>query len=137
MLITPAYAHSAMHGWVRSGDPPAMTLGSPGVQGPVGTGTQGIGVRVPSAAAVAAATAGLAILLQRIKEGMFNIGTISAMVPTSVAGVVIAAPLGRKVRGIGALPIVHWAIAPVVTAKGMLNPPFLTFLSSLEGQRPT
>jgi hypothetical protein len=37
------------------------TVGEPGAQGAAVTGTQGIGVKAPKAAAVAAATVGLAI----------------------------------------------------------------------------
>ena len=37
----------------RIGPPPTSVAGATGVQGPVGTGTHGIGVSTPNAAAVA------------------------------------------------------------------------------------
>ena len=47
-----------MHELLSAGMPPIITVGEPGFQGPAGTGMHGIGVRTPSAAAVAAATCG-------------------------------------------------------------------------------
>ena len=64
---------------LRAGMPPTSTVALPGTQVPAGTGTQGIGVRTPSAAAVAAATAGFAID-EHIPNGMtLAIGLQSAM----------------------------------------------------------
>ena len=48
-----------VHELVNAGMPPISTVGDPGFQGVV-TGIHGIGVSAPSAAAVAAATIGLA-----------------------------------------------------------------------------
>ena len=51
-------AHMQMH-WlllVSAGMFPAVTVGAPGTQGEEVAGTQGMGVRAPAAAAVAAAT---------------------------------------------------------------------------------
>ena len=55
-----------------------MTVGDPGAQGAAQAGTQGCGVRTPDAAAVALATAGLAIELH-IPKVMGGLG-ISMMV---------------------------------------------------------
>ena len=61
-----------------------LTLGEPGVQGAGVLGTHGIGVRVPMAAAVAAAVAGKAGERQTPKGGMFAIGLWSRMLPASM-----------------------------------------------------
>ena len=57
MLIVPPYAHISFPSLTSAGIPP---ISGPGlqVQIPMGAGTQGIGVRTPSAAAVAEATVG-------------------------------------------------------------------------------
>jgi hypothetical protein len=51
------------------------TVGAPGTQGAAVAGIQGIGVNTPIAAAVAAATVGLAGELHTPKGSMFSIGT--------------------------------------------------------------
>lgn len=53
---------------------PIKTVGEPGIHGAEVTGTQGIGVNVPNFAAVALATAGFDIELQRANGAMFAIG---------------------------------------------------------------
>ena len=55
--------------------PPIVTIGEPGAQGAGVTGTHGIGVNTPKAAAVADATAGLAMDMHMPKGGMLVIGT--------------------------------------------------------------
>ena len=52
-----------------------MTLAAPGVHGVLTAGTHGAGVKAPALAAVAAATAGLAIAPHIPNDGMFAIGT--------------------------------------------------------------
>jgi hypothetical protein len=59
------------------------TVGEPGVHGAGVTGTHGIGVRTPIAAAVAAATVGLAREVHMPKGMMFTIGLLSMMLPAS------------------------------------------------------
>jgi hypothetical protein len=56
------------------------TVGDPGAQGAAVTGTQGIGVSTPKAAAVAAATVGLAGELHMPNGVMFMIGLLSIIV---------------------------------------------------------
>jgi hypothetical protein len=51
------------------------TVGEPGAHGALVTGMHGIGVNAPIAAAVAAATIGLANELHIPNGGMFSIGT--------------------------------------------------------------
>ena len=58
-----------------AGMPPINTVGAPGDQGEAVAGIQGWGVKVPEAAAVAAATIGLAGLWHMPKGAMFIIGT--------------------------------------------------------------
>jgi hypothetical protein len=52
-----------------------MTLPAPGVHGVLTAGTHGAGVNAPDAAAVAAATAGLAIAPHIPNDGMLTSGT--------------------------------------------------------------
>jgi len=72
--ITPAHRHISLQVLSSTGIPPLITVGTPGSQGAGVAGTQGIGVSTPSAAAVAAATVGLAMLLHMPKGGIFAIG---------------------------------------------------------------
>ena len=51
-----------------------IRVGAPGTHGATVIGTHGIGVNTPSAAAVAAATSGLAGLMHMPKGGMLTIG---------------------------------------------------------------
>jgi hypothetical protein len=75
MVITPPQLHINMEELLSSGTFPMSTVGDPGTQGAVVTGTQGIGVKTPKAAAVAAATEGLAGELHIPKGMMFTMGT--------------------------------------------------------------
>lgn len=79
MLITPPQQHWQVEELFSAGRFPIMTVGDPGFQGVV-TGMHGIGVRTPSAAAVAAATIGFAIDMQTPNGGMFTNGAKSMMV---------------------------------------------------------
>src|SRR5437870_4664119 len=58
--ITPPQLHMHLEVLFNAGIGPIITVGEPGAQGAGVTGTQGIGVSTPRAAAVAAATIGLA-----------------------------------------------------------------------------
>src|SRR5262245_5499793 len=78
--ITPAHAHRHFDVLARAGAPATSTVGLPGAQGPVGTGTQGAGVNTPRAAAVAATTAGLVGALHIPKGGMLATGAQSSTV---------------------------------------------------------
>src|SRR5438270_12945776 len=60
IVMTPAQVHMHWNVLFRAGMPPIRTVGEPGAHGAGVTGIQGTGVRIPRAAAVAAATAGLA-----------------------------------------------------------------------------
>lgn len=67
--ITPPQLHINFELFCNAGWPPTNTVGEPGAHGAAVTGTQGIGVSTPIAAAVAAATCGLAGQLH-IPNGM-------------------------------------------------------------------
>lgn len=117
--MTPAQAH--MHWLVlfRAGWPPIMTVGDPGVQGPVGTGMQGCGVSTPSAAEVAEATWGFASDMHMAKGGMFTIGAMSMIF--AAGGPPPMAWCGDALNALGAIPKLHWSIAPVTTRLGIVR----------------
>ena len=58
MLTVPAHVHMHVDVLFKIGCPPSRTVGEPGIHGAIVIGMQGIGVKTPSAAAVAAATIG-------------------------------------------------------------------------------
>ena len=72
--------HSSEHSCVRIGLPPIRIDGLTACHGPAGTIVQGIGVNTPSAAAVAAATCGVAKGMHIPNGAMFVPGAISIMV---------------------------------------------------------
>ena len=99
-----------------------MTFTEPGAHGPAGTGTQGIGVGTPRAAAVAAMTAGFAGEAHIPNIGMFAIGNVSAIVATNWPPAVTGAPLGTTVSGTGGpRPMVHDSIAELTTRGGIVR----------------
>ena len=79
MLITPPQQHWHVEELFNAGRLPIITVGEPGFHGVV-TGMQGIGVRTPRAAAVAAATIGLASDMHTPKGGIFTKGAKSMIV---------------------------------------------------------
>jgi len=91
-----------------------LTVGDPGIQGAAVTGTQGIGVRTPSAAAVAEATVGLAVDMHMPKGRMLTPGTLSIMV---AAGVVLTTRLdGIIFKLLGEEPKLQVVAAPAHTS---------------------
>lgn len=70
----------SLHELLRAGLLAIITVGEPGAQGAEVTGTQGIGVSTPCAAAVAAETVGFAIEEHMPKGRIFFMGTLSMMV---------------------------------------------------------
>jgi hypothetical protein len=69
-----------------------------------------MGVKAPSAAAVAAATAGFAMLLHMPNGSTFRNGTLSMML--AAGAVATTRFLGSTANVDGAAPIVHLKIAP-------------------------
>src|SRR5262245_12173918 len=118
--IMPPNAHVSLQLESSAGMLPINTVGTPGAHGPAGTGVQGIGVNTPSAAAVAAATAGFA-KLEHMPNGItLRNGTLSAML---AAG----APANTRLTGNttsepGAIPMVHIVVAPALTIRPMTSP---------------
>ena len=109
---------------VSTGTPPSTTFVEPGVHGPVGTGTQGIGVWTPRAADVAAITAGFAGELHIPKVGMLAIGIVSAIVSPAAACRRSPACPGTAVSGTGGpRPIVHDTMAALTTTGGIVALP--------------
>lgn len=81
--ITPPQEHINLELLLRAGMLPIRTVGDPGAHGAAVTGTQGMGVRTPNAAAVAAATVGLEGELHMPNGGMLEMGMLSMMVAAS------------------------------------------------------
>lgn len=89
------------------------TVGDPGAHGVEVTGIQGIGVSTPRAAAVAAATVGLARELHIPKGEMLTSGLLSKIFATGNA--TNACLSGKALNIAGATPKEHCNIAPPVT----------------------
>ena len=78
--MTPPHKHMHVHVLSSEGLLPVSTVTAPGTQGVIVIGIQGCGVSTPNAAAVAAATIGLAGLMHMPKEPMLTIGWWSMIV---------------------------------------------------------
>jgi hypothetical protein len=91
------------------------TVGEPTIQGATVTGTQGMGVSTPQAAAVAEATVGLLGVLHMPKGGMLAIGAKSIMVAARGPPVITGIPLGMTMRELGVTPKLHIIMAPAQT----------------------
>lgn len=114
-LITPPQAQLSLQLLSTIGSDPLRTVGTPGTQGATVTGTQGIGVNTPRAAAVAAATVGLETLVHMPNGGTFTIGALCMMLAEGGPGVSMVV-LGITTRLDGATPNVHIMVAPMHTA---------------------
>lgn len=93
------------------GDPPTRTR-EVEIHGAGVTGTQGMGVRTPSAAAVAEATTGFAMDRHMPKGTMFTIGLLSRMLPAGGPWA-ITRLTGRMLSGDGVNPMLHLIIEPL------------------------
>jgi hypothetical protein len=103
--ITPPQLHISFDVWLRAGYPPISTVGLPGAHGAESNGMQGIGVKTPRAAAVAAATCGLDGQLHIPKTGMFTNGLLSMIVARGVLLITLFA--GSTIKVPGAAPKEH------------------------------
>jgi hypothetical protein len=122
ILITPPHEqlHIAVLG--RAGKPLILVLNAPGAQGPTGTGTQGIGVNTPSAAAVADATAGFSREVHIPKGGIFTSGAKSMMVAAGKPPTVTGGPFGTTINELGVNPKgTHWSEAPIQVSGGIVH----------------
>ncbi len=114
MVITPAQLHMHIDALSNAVIFPCVTVIPPGVQGLEVIGMQGIGVNTPNAAAVAAATVGLAMLMHIPNGTIFTMGAKSM---TVAAGIFehVTPVTGSTVRVLGAAPNVHIVVAPETT----------------------
>lgn len=110
-------------------------MADPGAHAPAGTGTHGIGVSVPSAAEVAAATVGLDRLVHIANGGMFMPGTTLV---TTAAGrpSITTCDCGSADSVAGAVPNEHVIIAPVTAFGGIGSPYFFEPLTEAESVPP-
>lgn len=99
---------------LRAGMLPIITVADPGAHGAGITGTQGIGVKTPKAAAVAEATSGFAMELHIPKGGMFTIGMLSMMFEAGVPPTMTLF-FGSTLFALGATPKVQAIMAPMTT----------------------
>jgi hypothetical protein len=113
-VMTPPHAHTQVLGEVSTGRPPISVRVATGIHGPVGFGTQGIGVSTPSAAAVADATVGLASEVHMANGGMLASGTMSAIVAAGLPSITTRL-VGMTFNVDGAMPKLHIIIAVAVT----------------------
>ena len=105
--------HIRMLESVKTGNTPTSTVGCPGTHGATVTGTHGMGVNTPKAAAVAAATVGLEGVVHMPKGMMLTSGLLSMIVATNWETITL--PVGSTIRTDGAIPKLHWSEAPPVT----------------------
>src|SRR5277367_5747386 len=105
-VITPAHMHISWQVLSRVGIFPSSTVGAPGTHGAGVLGMQGIGVSTPSAAAVAAATVGLARDMH-VPKGMMLVIGIWSMILASGTWPVRTLFVGSTTSELGAAPKVH------------------------------
>src|SRR5690554_4479095 len=103
--MTPAQLHISLELLFSAGILAICTVGEPGAHGAAVTGIQGIGVNTPKAAAVAAATIGLAIELHIPNGVTFIMGLLSIILAIGID--VIVRFKGRTLRTPGAAPKLH------------------------------
>ena len=118
MLMLPPQMQMSFELLFSAGMPHTSTVGEPGIQGAGVAGTHGMGVKTPSAAAVAAATMGLDGLWHIPKGGMFMIGMLSMMLAASTLFVSTVFIVGMS--ELGAMPIEHCIIAFMQTCMPMV-----------------
>jgi hypothetical protein len=95
------------------------TVGAPTIQGATVTGTQGMGVRTPNAAAVAAATVGLESVVHILNGGILAIGAKSIIVAANGPPAITGIPFGITSSELGATPNEHIIIAPAQTCSAI------------------
>src|SRR4051812_23409716 len=108
-------------GWFSAGIPRSMIVGTPGAHGATVTGTQGMGVSTPSAAAVAAATVGFASDRHIPKGRIFIIGAKSRIF--AAGGPSPSTGGGATTNDDGAIPKLHFRIAPMLTSLAICEIP--------------
>jgi hypothetical protein len=116
--IDPPQVHNSLQLLLTIGIEPLSTAGTPGSQGEAVAGTQGIGVRTPSAAAVAEATVGFDGEVHMPNGGTLTMGLKCELLADGTADVSIVV-LGMTITLAGATPKVHIIVAPMQTAMPM------------------
>ena len=106
-MIIPPHWHMHIEELFSAGSPPISTVGEPGTHGEAVAGIQGIGVSTPIAAAVAAATVGLARELHIPKGNMFTMGLLSMIFAIGMEVEIVAVLDGSTINVDGATPKVH------------------------------
>ncbi len=117
--MTPPQRHMQVQVLFRAGRLARRTVGEPGVQGAGVLGMHGMGVSTPSAAAVAAATAGLAGDMHIPKLAIFTSGWLSMMVAAGVRSSTLL--VGNTFSVLGATPNGHINRAPETTNCGIIR----------------
>ncbi|CDH47257.1 conserved hypothetical protein [Candidatus Contendobacter odensis Run_B_J11] len=97
---------------------PNSTVGDPTTHGAGMTGTQGIGVSTPSAAAVAEATAGLLGVMHMPNGGILAMGLLSMILAAGML-LVITLFCGSTIIVLGATPKLHINVAVLQTCIGI------------------
>jgi hypothetical protein len=110
-VITPAQEHINVESLLSVGMLPMKTVGLPTIQGDIVMGIQGIGVSTPNAAAVAAATIGLARLMHVPNGRIFKNGTLSIMLAAGVGP--MTQLVGSTIKEDGAAPKEQLHSAPI------------------------
>jgi hypothetical protein len=123
--MTPAQLHINLELLLSAGILPICTVGQPGAHGAAVTGMQGIGVKTPNAAAVAAATIGLAMDWHMPKGKIFTIGLLSIILAIGI--VVVTRFAGNTISELGATPKLHCKSAPPHTTWPILHSPLKKF----------
>src|SRR6202046_4001584 len=119
-VMTPPQIHISCETLSSEGKFPNSTVGAPATQGAGVAGMQGMGVSTPRAAAVAAATVGLAIDVHIPKGMILTIGIWSMMFASGTM-FVITLLVGNTTSELGATPKLHCIIAPIQTCRGMIR----------------
>lgn len=103
--ITPPQLHINLELFCSAGWLPIRTVGEPGAHGAAVTGTHGIGVSTPIAAAVAAATCGLAGQLHMPNGMTLTMGALSMIVAAGAPAMTHG--VGSTFKDEGATPKLH------------------------------
>lgn len=112
--IAPPQVHIHVLVLFSAGILPINTVGAPGVHGAEVTGMHGIGVNTPSAADVAAATAGFDGVVHIPNGGILAIGLLSMIFAAGMFSTMTLLT-GNTTRDEGATPKLHCIIAPIIT----------------------
>jgi hypothetical protein len=121
ILIMPPHVHMQVLSLSRIGILESIILGFTGIQGDNVIGMQGIGVKTPKAAAVAAATIGFEGDEQVPKGRMFSMGTLAVILapgPLTESSRV----MGSTISFPGAAPKAHFTIPSAFTCIPIIFP---------------